>query len=474
MSDLLSEFHAAVARHPERVAIIDGRGRERRFAELKARADGLACAWALRGVKPGDRVLLAMRLDADLYAALAALWSLGASVVLPEPAMGISGLRHAARVTNASFFCSSGPYGLLKYLLPELWSCKHLRPNESPGPAPDRPPPAADDIALISFTSGTSGAPKAIPRSHGFLSAQHSAVAPLLQSAKPERDLVAFPVFVLINIAEGRTSILPSWRMPKIATLTPETLHDWIDRQGATRALLPPSLCETLAALPKPETLHTVFTGGGPVFPSIVSQLTDGGNGPAVTCVYGSTEAEPIAHLHASEISKADLDGMTGGKGLLVGKPVDALRLRIVDHEIQVAGAHVNGGYLDPAHDVENKIREGATIWHRTGDAGHLDEAGRLWLSGRIGTEVDIAGAPVFPFAVEVAARGWQGVRQCALVEHSGAPCLAIEGDASMIGTWEGNAADLGIPHVKVLQKIPMDRRHASKVDRKALLTQLR
>jgi non-ribosomal peptide synthetase component E (peptide arylation enzyme) len=115
MSDLLSEFHAAVARHPERVAIIDGRGRERRFAELKARADGLACAWALRGVKPGDRVLLAMRLDADLYAALAALWSLGATVVLPEPAMGISGLRHAARVTNASFFCSSGPYGLLKY-----------------------------------------------------------------------------------------------------------------------------------------------------------------------------------------------------------------------------------------------------------------------------------------------------------------------------------------------------------------------
>jgi acyl-CoA synthetase (AMP-forming)/AMP-acid ligase II len=140
MPDLLSDFRAAVARHPERVAIVDGRGTETTFADLKVRADGLARAWASRGVGAGDRVLLAMRLDADLYAALAALWSLGATVVLPEPAMGLSGLRHAARVTAARAFCSSGAYGLLKYALPELWPCRHLRPKGSqeppPGPSP--------------------------------------------------------------------------------------------------------------------------------------------------------------------------------------------------------------------------------------------------------------------------------------------------------------------------------------------------
>jgi long-subunit acyl-CoA synthetase (AMP-forming) len=94
---------------------------------------------------------------------------------------------------------------------------------------------------------------------------------------------------------------------------------------------------------------------------------------------------------------------------LLAGPPVEEIRVRIVDDEIQVAGAHVNGGYLDPAHDAENKVREGDTVWHRTGDAGSLDADGRLWLLGRIGSEVTLNGRRVFPFSIEVAARAGPG-----------------------------------------------------------------
>ncbi len=119
MTSILGDFADAVARHPDRVAIVDGTGKETTFRQLKARADGFARAWQARGIGQGDRVLLAMKLDADLYASLAALWSLGATVVLPEPAMGLAGLRHAAKVTNVSAFCSSGLFGLLKFALPE-------------------------------------------------------------------------------------------------------------------------------------------------------------------------------------------------------------------------------------------------------------------------------------------------------------------------------------------------------------------
>ncbi|MBC7738110.1 MAG: hypothetical protein H7245_13045 [Candidatus Saccharibacteria bacterium] len=77
-----------------------------------------------------------------MYASTAALWSLGAKVVLPEPAMGLDGLLHAARVTRPRGFCTSGPYGLLKYNLPELWPLQHLRPQVSDGPGPNLTPPA--------------------------------------------------------------------------------------------------------------------------------------------------------------------------------------------------------------------------------------------------------------------------------------------------------------------------------------------
>ncbi|MEY8117213.1 AMP-binding protein [Falsihalocynthiibacter sp. BN13B15] len=469
MTNLLDDFAAAVAKHPDRVAIVDGKGREVTFAQLKERADGFARTWHARGIRRGDKVLLAMSVDADLYAALAALWSLGATAVLPEPVMGLTGLRHAARATNISAFCSSGLYGLLKWITPALWARRHLRPHGIKWADFDLHTPDDSDIALISFTSGTTGAPKAIPRSHAFLSAQHRAIAPLLQSAQDERDIVAFPVFVLINIASGRTSILPNWKMSHLDQLTPEQLAAWIASQNITRALLPPSLCEKLTQANIPASLHTVFTGGGPVFPDALDRLTTSKPDLKIVCVYGSTEAEPIAHLDAADISSDDRTAMAKGRGLLVGRPVEDIRLRIIDYEIQVAGDHVNSGYLDPRQNVENKVQEGATIWHRTGDAGYLDDRGRLWLLGRMGSQVFLAGRATFPFSVEVAVRQWDGVDQCALMSVENESYLVIEGDPRHETIWQKRATEFDIDRVVRVAKMPMDKRHASKIDRNAL-----
>ena len=467
MTGLLDHFAAAAARFPDRIAIVDGRGRETSFAALQARADGFAARWRDQGIGPGDRVLIARPVDADLYASLAALWILGAVAVLPEPAMGLTGLRHAARITAPKAFCAGGWYRALKFLLPELWRVKTL--GARPG-APAQLLPAAleGDIALISFTSGSTGQPKAIPRSHAFLMAQHGAIAPLLHSDAPQRDLVAFPVFTLINIAAGQTSVLPGWKMSRLGALPPQQLRDWMTRQRVTRALIPPALCDTLADAGLPPDLRQIFTGGGPVFPDLLARLERGGQA-AITCVYGSTEAEPIAHLAAQDITEADRAAMIRGDGLLVGTPVPGLQLRIRDHEIQVAGDHVNPGYLDPAHDAENKLPEAGTIWHRTGDAGRLDDQGRLWLLGRTGSEVMIGGVIRFPFQVEIAARQWPGVTQAALIAKDATPVLALAGDAVHLPGWRDAARQLGIATVRHFNRLPMDRRHGSKIDRQAL-----
>ncbi len=467
MANLLDHFAAAVDQHPDRTAIIDGIGHQISFRQLQRRARQLARNWHQKGIGHNDRVLLAMPVNSDLYASLAALWSLGATVVLPEPAMGLAGLRHAARVTQPKAFCTAGSFSLLKIIVPELWGQRLLMPGKGGG---DLPAPAVqgNDNALISFTSGTTGQPKAIPRSHAFLMAQHDAIAPLLSSNNDERDLVAFPVFTLINLAAGRTTVLPNWKLSKLDRLSPQQLSGWILGQQITRLLIPPSLCEILALSKDTGSLHTVFTGGGPVFPDLVNRLQDDA-GLDVFCVYGSTEAEPIAHLDARDITSNDQSDMTNGKGLLVGRPVPQIKLRIRNDEIQVAGDHVNDGYLDPAHSAENKLRDGATIWHRTGDAGTLDGDGRLWLWGRLNSDVATTTDRVFPFAIEVAARQWPGAICSALVSHRNSPVLCVQGNAENLAAWSSLARGFGVPKVVHVTKIPMDSRHRSKVDREKL-----
>ncbi|MBQ2263714.1 MAG: AMP-binding protein [Loktanella sp.] len=459
MTTLSTAFAQAAADYRDRTAVIDADGTAYRFSQVQRMADSDASGWYAKGVRSGDRVLIAMGIGVDLYASLAALWSLGATVVLPEPAMGLAGVRTAIKATQPKFFCAAGPYKAIKLLLPDLWRIKLLTPNRHGKAAPYKPVADPDSLALISFTSGTTGTPKAIPRTHAFLMAQWKAVAPLLHSETAEIDLVTFPVFVLINLAEGRTSVLPNWKMSRLASLEPKAFVNWISANHCTRALLPPALCEKLVKAGETGTLGHIFTGGGPVFPDVVHNLQNITKNIKVTTVYGSTEAEPIAHANSTE----------EGYGLYVGRPVDAVRLRIVDMEIQVSGNHVNTGYLDPRRDAENKVYEGAMIWHRTGDAGRLDDQGRLWLLGRVGDQVTTDKGVQYPFAIETAARMWPGVVRAALTERNQMPVLVIEGDAKHMETWRGGAAAFGIKKVRNISAIPLDRRHHSKIDRIAL-----
>lgn len=470
--NLVDAFLARASSCAGRVAIIDGRGRSIRYGELAARSAALAGAWRAAGLRRGDRVLLAMGVGIELYVSLAALWRLGAVAVFPEPALGLGGLRHAVAATRPRAFLGAGWYRLLPILVPGLRATElRLTPADRGGaPVEGAEAVGTDHPALISFTSGTSGAPKAIVRSHGFLKAQNDAVAGLLTpSATGEVDLVAFPVFVVVELGLGVTSVLPNWRLSRQDRADPAAIAAHMRRFGVTRALLPPSICERLVGLADVPPLQAVFTGGGPVFPDLMERLTQRWPQAEIVAVYGSTEAEPIAHLHARDIGAEDWQAMRSGRGLLAGRPIAEIALRLDDDEIVVTGDHVNKGYLDPADDPANKIRHGDRIWHRTGDAGRLDGDGRLWLLGRHGAK---AGG-FYPFEVEAAARGWPGVRRAALVQCTDTTTLAIEGDRSHAAIWQQRAAAIGAIRVAPVAEIPLDRRHRSKVDLAALRTLL-
>jgi len=465
--NLLDPFLAGAERHAERIAIVAGDGRRTSFAELIASSAALASAWRRAGIGKGDRVLIAMPLGPALYAGLAALWRLGAVAVLPEPALGLKGLRRAARATAPKAYLSDGWYRLLRYGLPELWPVRlMLTPHDAGviGEPVEAVPP--DHPALISFTSGSTGRPKAIQRSHGFLAAQNAALTGLLAPQREdETDLVAFPVFVVANLGLGITSVLPNWNLKRPDQASAGAIAQHVVAQRVTRALVPPSICETLARSEATLKLDALFTGGGPVFPDLLQRLSQKLPETDIVAVYGSTEAEPIAHLHYRDIGATDWAAMRSGAGLLAGLPVDEVALAIIDDEIVVTGDHVNKGYVDPADDASTKLLRDGAIWHRTGDAGRLDDQGRLWLGGRL----DGRAGALLPFGVEAASRFWPGVRRSALFADHGRAVLAIEGDIASSPVWEREAQRLGEIAVVVLDAIPLDRRHRSKVDYVAL-----
>lgn len=466
--NLLAPFLERAESWGERPAIIDPRAHERiSFAALATRSGRLAEAWRRDGLKDGDRVLVAMPFGIDLYVAIAALWRLGAVIVFPEPALGLAGLRHAAKRAQPKALLVSGLYTMLRYVVPEFWNIAlNLRIHEAARPADILYAAPADHPALISFTSGSTGEPKAIMRSHGFLAAQNAEMARVIASDREsETDLVCFPVLVIANLGLGLTSLLPWWRLTRHDKATAATIAGLIAAHGASRALVPPIICATLAQASAGLGLRQIFTGGGPVYPDILLKLAERHAGLDILSIYGSTEAEPISAQSLAETQAEDWRDMRGGGGLLAGRPTPATRLELSDDEIVVTGPHVNKSYLGGIGDGDSKIRRGDEIWHRTGDAGRLDDKGRLWLLGRAKAKA----GRFFPFQVEAAARFWPGVRQAALIPASVPETLALAGDSSQAPLWRRKAQDdLGL-NVRVVDAIPLDRRHRSKVDYTAL-----
>jgi len=468
---LLSAFASQLAQHPERAALISPDGEALTYQELDSWAAALAQRYARAGVQANTRVVVALGISNELYAALIALWRLGAVAVFPEPAAGLRGLRHALRVTAPDFFIGPRRIALLCAVASGRLGLATPLPAARER-ADAKPPPSwpDDHPALISFTSGSTGRPKGIVRSHGFLLAQQRALTPLLQPVDPTRDLVCLPMFVLAGLSLGVTSALPRGDIRRPPRQLAALLSRQIEQQQLTRLLAPPSIVAALAETSAITKLRHIFTGGGPIWPTLMRRLLEVAPGAEIIAVYGSTEAEPIAHLAIRELSSADWRRMEAGDGLPAGYPVPDIKLRLIDDEIQVSGEHVNRGYLDPTDDRSNKVREGAIVWHRTGDAGRLDERGSLWLLGRL--EGRVGGR--LPFQIEVAARSWPGVENAALLNADGHAYLVLSGDPNSESQWRQRIQQFEGLELAVVAAIPLDQRHHAKVDYGRLRTLLR
>ncbi|MEZ4682039.1 MAG: AMP-binding protein [Caldilineaceae bacterium] len=494
---------------PEQVALIHGAERIT-YRELNHRSQAVGAFLQAQGLQPGQRALLMVPLSIDLYVIFLGLVRVGATVVLIDPAVGKAQLAACCAQAQPDLFIGSPKAHLLRLIhapirrIPRKFTLGWGLPG---GPAlrthsvttPCRDAPAMpDDPALITFTSGSTALPKAICRTHGFLLHQHQVLCRTLTANLGAVEMNTLPVFILSSLARGITVVIPKGFTGRPNSINAADVVRELQEHQCTRLLAAPAFCQRLvdqlaATAQTLPTIDQVYTGGGPVFPALFAKLQQGLPNATIYAVYGSTEAEPIAHLNLSTLLPTDWQMMQRGHGLLAGKPVAEIELAILPDqvgqpigpftvetfaaaalpvhcagEIVVTGAHVQKSYIDGGHgdDRLTKFRVGETIWHRTGDAGYLDEVGRLWLLGRCAARMGQGATARYPFGIEAAAMSHVGVERAALVEVDGAAVLAVQTSNGEWGKLQRQLAD-ALPTVDRIQRlvvIPVDARHGSKV----------
>lgn len=504
--------------YPDEAAIIDfanGSDRVTSFAELELYVRRAAESLEEHDIGVDDTVLILQPMAMELYAALLAVFRVGAVAMFLDPSAARGHLAACCRRSPPHAFIGSSRAQWLRLLQPALREIPHLF-STAPSLLPAKmlfesePSPRevahryVNDPALITFTSGSTAEPKAAVRTHGFLLAQHHVLERNIHLDSGQIDLTTLPVFGLANLASSLTTLIPNADLRRPGFIDPKPVARQIQRWTPSRTAASPAFLDRLldGAEPALSGFHEIYTGGAPVFPSLLRRLSEEASEAEIVAVYGSTEAEPIAHVGWTEISQDDLRDMRCGKGLLAGRAVAEIDLRILPDragepigpfsqasfesetlgadepgEIVVTGDHVLRGYLEGHGDEETKFRVEDAVWHRTGDAGYLDTTGRLWLLGRCGAKIVDAEGTLYPFAVECAAMQFEFVRRCALVPLSGQRILVIElrkaASPSSIDHLRHSLAWAKLGSLRIIKRIPVDRRHNAKIDYPALTKKL-
>lgn len=492
MSTIPEILHENAARWPDREAIVAtraGRDIAVTFSDLEHRANFFAGKLYERGIRSGDPVLVFIPMSIELYTALLGIFRLGAIAVFLDPSAGLRHINACCERLPPQALVSVLPLRLLRPFVTGLRRIPRvLAPPSALAGAPESlpPMPGPDNAALITFTSGSTGQPKAAVRTHRFLIAQHAALKDSIRLEEGERDLTTLPVFVLANLASGITSILPDAKISRPGSVDSARIACQVARLRPTRTGGSPAFYQRLLAQPDSlSELRKIYTGGAPVFPAFLQELQAAAPQADVVAVYGSTEAEPIAHICCKEIAPADWDAMRSGRGLLAGRPIPEIHLRVIPDqwgkpavdftpqlsghigEIIVTGDHVLKGYLHRQGDSETKIRIGGEIWHRTGDAGYFDETERLWLVGRCSARISDALGTLYPFTVECVAMAFPAIARAAFISSNEKRILVIEPRSTFRQSNELKTACAWacISRIHEVSEIPVDARHNAKID---------
>lgn len=501
--NLLHHLVKRVAESPHTIAICErnaGRDRSISYQQLYAQICGVSRSLSESGLRKGNQVQLLLPVGIDLYVVLLGCLHAGLVPILLDPSAGVSRMRQCLKITEIMAFVGVPKAHLLRFIIPQLRNVRAFCPSpffpfakrlKFDGPLFDPSDVKVDAPALLTFTSGSTGQPKAAVRTHEFLLSQDAALRKAILLEKGEVDLITLPVFVLANLSAGATSVIADTPLALPGAPDHQSIKRQCDDWKVTRCSASPAFFEGLMHGDMPQ-LQKIFTGGAPVFPDLLNRIKTRLPLAQVTALYGSTEAEPIADLRWNDEFPQSLIGEE--LGLCAGIPVPEVKVKIIADqwgtslgpwtenqffaqqtpqgqagEIVVTGKHVLSGYLGGRGDDETKIRIENQVWHRTGDAGFFDAVGRLWLLGRCSAKLPASDdfPIVYPLMIEAILRTIHSQHRAVAVEHGGKRAWVYEigWPHSAVANASSALNQYGFTKAVSVSKIPLDQRHQAKVD---------
>ncbi len=420
----------AIARHADRVALVDGRdGGSATYAELGRRIERIAAWLHQAGVGPGDRVALWCP-NSPAWAGVAlATMRVGAAVTGVNPAYGPGEARPAlaraaVAVTTPDLAAAAIEAGVPRVVVLGAAGSEGTSLSEVLGCLHPAPPAVAtsESTALVPYSSGTSGLPKAVLLDQANLAATTHQLMDTMGFSPKDVFLAVAPFFhVLGSMVNLLSPLTAGAKVVTMARFEPTAFLDLVEQHAVTVTAVPPPVAAYLASVADLRghdlsSLQLVGVGGAPLTPSVQRLLEERLPGCRVSQGYGLTETAGCicvpTRAHPTSLGT-------------VGRVAPATQLRVVDPEsgrdvaeggrgeLWVRGPQVMRGYDDAAATAEVLDSEG---WLRTGDLGYVTPEGDVVIVDRLKELIKVDGFQVAPAEVEAVLTAHPEIRDAAVV----------------------------------------------------------
>ncbi|MBE3076346.1 MAG: AMP-binding protein [Actinobacteria bacterium] len=455
---IVEAWRARVATNPERAALryFDG---VMTAAEVDRASDALAVGLQARGTQRGDRVGIYLQNIPQYAITLLALWKLGATALLLIPMYKRRELRHLIDDSGAiGIICADT---VVKETLETLtgstvrWlvSTSELDFQTRNDPrilgGTDRPAPAADgdvaalirefdglrpadvdltkdDVALLAYTSGTTGPPKGAMNTHGNVLNVATTFGEWAQLAPGDVVLAVAPLFHIIGaVINGAISLITDTTLVFTGRFHPEVVLEAFAEHKVTYTIGSITVFNAILELPQASTAHfstvkTMYSGGAPIPPATVERFKKR-FGLYLHNAYGMTETTSGV-IAVPPGAEAPVDAASGA--LSVGVPLPNIVARIVGAdgapvppgtpgELELSGPQVVPGYWNNS-EASNHAMPGGRL--RTGDVAIMDERGWVYLVDRLKDQINVSGFKVWPREVEDVLYEHPAVHEAAVV----------------------------------------------------------